>query len=183
MRHFPDTITEQSARAVVRAQREYARRKGVPWGISEAACRGREQCEYGYAAFGIPELAMKRMDSGALVVSPYSTFLALAVDPHAAIDNLRRMEEFGWVGRYGFYEAADYSEGGAEVIRSWMAHHQGMSLLAACNLLFDNPFQRYFHSEPQVMATELLLHERVPSAAAAEVEELPRTGSPVKAAA
>ena len=170
MRHFPDTITEQSARAVVRAQREYARRKGVPWGISEAACRGREECEYGYAAFGIPELAMKRMDSGALVVSPYSTFLALAVDPHASIDNLRRMEEFGWVGRYGFYEAADYSEGGAEVIRSWMAHHQGMSLLAACNLLFDNPFQRYFHSEPQVMATELLLHERVPSAAAAEVE-------------
>jgi cyclic beta-1,2-glucan synthetase len=173
MRHHPGTITEQSMSAVVRAQRDFARRKSVPWGISESACLGEESCEHGYAAFGIPELAMKSAPAGRLVISPYSTFLALMTDPREAIKNLRRMEEFGWSGRYGFYEAVDYSgSGGGEVIRSWMAHHQGMSLLAACNLLFNNRLQRHFHSEPQVMATELLLHERLPSGVVAEPEDV-----------
>ena len=174
MRHHPGTITEQSMRAAVQIQREYGRRKGVPWGISESACAGEEGCEYGYSAFGVPELAMKRVDARSLVISPYATFLALAVDPAAAMKNLRSMEELGWSGRYGFYEAADYSRAGAKLVRSWMAHHQGMSLLAACNLLFDNPIQRCFHAEPQVLATELLLHERVPNTVIAhEVERFP----------
>jgi cyclic beta-1,2-glucan synthetase len=168
MRHYSGTITEQNVRAVVRIQRETGRRKGVPWGISESACSAEAGGDYGYAAFGIPELAMKRSEDDALVISPYSTFLALAVDPAMSLKNLRRMEEFGWIGRYGFYEAIDYTRSGAAVIRSWMAHHVGMSLLAACNLLYDNPMQRYFHAEPQVLATELLLQERVPSAVTAE---------------
>ncbi len=163
MRHHPGTISAQTNEAVVRIQQEYAHRKGVPWGISESACDAAAGSEYGYEAFGIPELAMKRSATRSLVVSPYSSFLALAVDPAAAIRNLRRMAEFGWSGRYGFYEAIDYTHAGGEVIRSWMAHHQGMSLLAACNLLFDHPMQRYFHAEPRVMATELLLDERVPN--------------------
>jgi cyclic beta-1,2-glucan glucanotransferase len=83
---------------------------------------------------------------------------------------LRQMEEYGWSGRYGFYEAVDYSGRGGEVIRSWMAHHEGMALLSICNLLFDNPIQRYFHAEPQVMATERLLHERLPTAVTTETE-------------
>ena len=78
----------------------------------------------------------------------------------------------GWTGAYGFYEATDYSTGSPEIVRSWMAHHQGMSLLAIANVLFDNPFQRYFHAEPYVLATELLLHERVPAGLVTEVEEL-----------
>jgi hypothetical protein len=173
MRHYRGTITQDSLESLVRVQREFASRKGVPWGISESACTTEGSCEYGYAAFGIPELAMKQPETESLVISPYSTFLALSVDPHAAIDNLRRMAEFGWSGRYGFYEAVDYARAGGEVVRSWMAHHQGMSLLAICNLLFDNPMQRYFHSEPRVLATELLLHERVPSAVVVEAEEIP----------
>jgi hypothetical protein len=170
MRHYPGTISEQSAQAVVHIQRDFASRKGVPWGISESACLGGTDCEYGYAAFGIPELALKRTEAESLVVSPYSTFLALGVEPGAAMKNLGYLQGFGWLGRYGYYEAIDYTRSGGEVIRSWMAHHQGMSLLAACNLLFDNPFQRYFHAEPQVMATELLLHERLPSTVAAQAE-------------
>jgi cyclic beta-1,2-glucan synthetase len=170
MRTYPGTIMEESGKAVVRIQREYGRRKGVAWGISESGCTG-DECGYGYAAFGIPELAMKQIDPNALVVSPYSSFLALMVDPAEAIRNLRRMREFDWSGRYGFFEAIDYSKGGGEVVRSWMAHHQGMSLLAACNLLFDCPMQRYFHNEPHVMATELLLHERVPAGVQVEEEE------------
>jgi cyclic beta-1,2-glucan synthetase len=176
MRHYPDTITDQSSRAVIRIQRDYARRKGVPWGISESACSADAAGEYGYAPFGIPEIAMKRPDRKALVISPYSSFLALGVDSNAAIENLSQMAEFGWLGRYGFYEAIDYTQAGADVIRTWMVHHLGMSLLAACNMLFDNQIQRYFHAEPHVMATELLLHERVPNAIAVDAEEpMPET--------
>ncbi len=173
MRHYADTITGQSATEVVRAQKEFARSRGVPWGISESACRGEEGGDYGYCAFGVPALAMKQTEVAPVVISPYSTFLALAVDPRAAVENLTRMAEYGWTGHYGFYEAIDYTSNGAEVIRSWMAHHQGMSLLAICNALFDNPLQQYFHSAPEVMATELLLNERVPSSLVVEEEPMP----------
>jgi cyclic beta-1,2-glucan synthetase len=105
-----------------------------------------------------------------VVISPYSTFLAAGVDPSAAVENLRQMQEYGWSGRYGFYEAIGYTRAGAEPVRMWMAHHQGMSLLAIVNLLFDNPLRQYFHAEPQVLATEILLHERVPAGALAEVD-------------
>jgi len=172
MRTYPGTIADRSLRAAVHVQREYARRKGVPWGISESACL-REAGEYGYAPFGIPELAMKRMDEEKLVISPYSTFLAALMDPAAAVANLRQLEEFGWSGRYGFYEAIDYTHAGGEPVRMWMAHHQGMSLLAIAALLAGNPLQEYFHAEPLVMATELLLHERVPAASLAEPDSEP----------
>ena len=184
MRHYPGTICHHSIRGVVKAQREYARRKGVPWGISESACIGPDGHE-GYGAFGIPELAMKYAEAGTLVVSPYSAFLAAASDPAGALKNLRQMEEFGWTGRYGFYEAVDYTRGGARPIRNWMAHHQGMSLLSACNLLFDHPMQRYFHAEPHVMATELVLHERLPVGLQPDKEETvaPMLPAPATAAA
>jgi cyclic beta-1,2-glucan synthetase len=176
MRHHSGTILEQSARAAVRVQREYARRKGVPWGISESAHLGvtsREPTElhspgdYSYAPFGISALAMRRSPEK-LVVAPYATLLALPMDAVAAMENLRQMEGYGWSGRYGLYEAIEYTRTGGEAIRSWMAHHLGMSLLAIVNVLFDSPFQRYFHAEPQVIATELLLHERASHTVIAE---------------
>jgi len=104
----------------------------------------------------------------ALVISPYSTFLALNIDPWDALRNLRRMDDMGWCGAYGFYEAADYSSvrrrrfgrRQPQLVRCWMAHHQGMSLLAVANFLNGNIVQRWFHSERRVQATELLLHEK-----------------------
>jgi cyclic beta-1,2-glucan synthetase len=170
MHDYPGTILHNSVRGAVKAQREYARRKGVPWGISESAYL-RPDGGYGYGPFGIPDLAAKHTDSETLVVSPYSSFLAAPVDPAAVLKNLKQIEEFGWTGRYGFFEAIDYTHSGGEPVRSWMAHHQGMSLLAICNLLFNQPFQHYFHAEPQVLATELLLHERIPAAMQVEKEE------------
>jgi cyclic beta-1,2-glucan synthetase len=161
MRHYAGTITERSVRAVIRAQRDYGRRKGVPWGISESACLGAAADRFGYGPFGIPDLALKRIPDS-VVVSPYSSFLAVSLDPAAVLANLRQMEDFGWTGRYGYYEAIEYTRTGAKPVRAWMAHHVGMSLLAITNLLFDNQMQQYFHSEPQVLATELLLHERAP---------------------
>jgi cyclic beta-1,2-glucan synthetase len=178
MRHYPDTIMEKSVRSAVRVQRDYARLKGVPWGISESACAGVEPDASGYAPFGIPGLALKTAVSNSLVISPYSSLLAVGVDPIASLKNLRQMEEFGWLGRYGFYEAVDYSRQGGEVIRSWMPHHQGMALLAICNLLFDKPMQRYFHCEPHVLATELLLHERVPASIETEQDSIPTVEMP-----
>ncbi len=164
MRHYPSTILDRTLAGALSIQREYARRRGVPWGISESACApGGENGTY--APFGVPDLALKRDGLAAMVIAPYSSFLAAAADPGEAVKNLHRLEEFGWLGRYGFYEAIDYTRHGAVVIRSWMAHHQGMALLSLVNLLLDNPMQEYFHREPGVMATELVLHERLPASA------------------
>jgi len=95
------------------------------------------------------------------VISPYSSFLALPFARESALANLRRMADRGWVGRYGFYEAMDYTDGNnGTLVKSWMAHHQGMSLLAIANLLDGGIFQRWFHAVPKVRAAELLMHER-----------------------
>jgi cyclic beta-1,2-glucan synthetase len=171
MRHYQRTIMPDSMRAMVRLQQAFTRRRGVPWGISESGHVGAEAAGYGYAAFGLPQVALKRLDAQPLVVSPYSSFLALLVEPRAAVRNLRHIERLGWHGRYGMYEAADYASGDAVLVRSWMAHHLGMSLLAVCNLVCDHVLQRDFHAEPQVLATELLLHERVPPRVVSEAEE------------
>lgn len=162
MRHHPHTIIHDSMRAVVRLQQKCARWRSMPWGFSESGCIGADPAHYGYAAFGLPDVALKRLDAKAIVISPYSSYLSLLVDPRAALANLRRIERLGWAGTYGPYEAIDYSSGSPQIVRSWMAHHQGMSLLAIANLLCGHVLQDYFHAEPHVLATELLLHERVP---------------------
>ncbi|XWK70889.1 glucoamylase family protein [Tunturiibacter gelidiferens] len=95
------------------------------------------------------------------VISPYSSFLALPLLRKDSIANLRRMASMDWMGTYGFYEAADYTQGNQpELVRSWMAHHQGMCLLAVTNLLKNNIVQEWFHGTPRVRAAELLLHEK-----------------------
>lgn len=172
MRSYPDTLLDRSLRAMLRCQRIYARSKRVPWGISESAYAYRDETgDYQYQAFGIPALALKENTSRAVVVSPYSTFLALAVDPPAALKNLRKMRSMNWAGPFGYYESADYTAaavagglGEPELVRCWMAHHQGMILLSICNLLCGAPMQQRFHAEPRVMATELILHERAVTA-------------------
>ncbi len=159
MRHPSRTLAAESARAAIEAQAEYARRHAIPWGFSESACVHPNGC--GYGPFGLPQLAMKRMKPEA-VVSPYSSFLALGFDPPRALENLLHMRRLGWFGEYGFFESADWRSGRPIIVRSWMAHHQGMSLLALANFLCGQLFQGYFHAEPQVEAAEILLHERLP---------------------
>lgn len=163
MRHHRNTILRDSIEAAVRIQQTVGRQNHIAWGISESGCAGEQGSEYGYAAFGVRQIALKRFTSEQTVVSPYSTFLALPVTRRAAVKNLRRFASEGCFGTYGFYEAVDHRTGKPQIVRSWMAHHQGMILLSVCNLLFNNVLQDYFHEEPQVRATELLLHERVPA--------------------
>jgi hypothetical protein len=168
MRLYPNTLLERSAIAAVRAQQAYADDKGVPWGISESACaRLDDSGNYGYFAFGVPQVAIHKPDFGGPVVSPYSTLLALPIDPPAALRNLRMMQRKRWAGDYGFYEALDFSPSRhhsqprqPQVVRCWMAHHLGMSLLSIANYLRDEVVQCWFHGEPRVRATELLLQEK-----------------------
>ena len=168
MRSHPDTIMDQASRAAVRCQQEYGRRNNIPWGISETAFSERDpQGTYHYKAFGVPGLALDPQAEDRLVVSPYSTFLALLVDPEAAIRNLEALSKLGCLGSRGFYESCDFNPAQStgntnfEIIRCWMAHHQGMSMVALSNFLNQNSNQKWFNREPRVMAAELLLHERV----------------------
>jgi cyclic beta-1,2-glucan synthetase len=168
MRSYPGTLLERSRVAAVRSQQAYAASKGVPWGISESAhIQLDEAGNYQYHAFGLPHLAQRKPEVNDLVIAPYATFLALVTDPSASIRNLRRMSEMGWLSECGFYEAADYGatrhhfwQQSYELVRCWMAHHQGMSLLALANFLKGNAVQQWFHSDPRVQATELLLQEK-----------------------
>jgi cyclic beta-1,2-glucan synthetase len=168
MRTYPNTLLERARAEAIRSQRAYAARKRIPWGISESAHAKRDEAgNYQYRAFGLPPLALHKDETEALVVSPYSTLLALPVDTGASVHNLRRIYKEGWLGSYGFYEAADYSlaqrsprRHACELVRCWMAHHQGMSLLAIANLFHDNVVQQWFHNNPRVQATELLLQEK-----------------------
>jgi cyclic beta-1,2-glucan synthetase len=167
MRSYSNTLLDRSRVAVVDCQREYGARKGVPWGISESAYFKLDEAgNYQYRAFGLPQLALMKQESNPVIISPYSTFLALTVDSSEALRNLHRMDNLGWFGPYGFYESADFSAFTrfrrlrCRLVKCWMAHHQGMSLLAMANLLCDNVVQRWFHSSRRVQATELLLHEK-----------------------
>ena len=170
MRLYSSTLLDHSARAAVRMQEKYAAKFGVPWGISESGWSGQNaQGQYQYRAFGVPTIALKNPTEGPrLVISPYSSWLALMVDPEAALANASRMASLGWDSIYGFYEAADYGpkpkrwgrRPKPEIVKMWMAHHQGMTLLALANWLGNEPFVRWFHSDRRVQATELLLQEK-----------------------
>jgi len=160
MRTFPNTLISRSLESAVIIQRNHVR--NIPWGISESGFAKMDpNGRYGYQAWGIPALALKYGAEDGPVISPYSTFLALSVLRKEAIANLRRMAAMNWMGPYGFYEAADYTQSKQpELVRSWMAHHQGMCLLALTNLLKNNIVQQWFHATARVRAAELLLHEK-----------------------
>jgi cyclic beta-1,2-glucan synthetase len=163
MRSYPDTLIAPTLDAAVEIQRVYARKLNIPWGISESGYALQDAGgHYQYQAFGIPDTALKWNVTAGPVVSPYSSFLALGIDAPIALRNLRHMSELGWSGVYGLYESVDYTQSRLqpECVREWMAHHLGMSLLAILNLLHENIVQSWFHSNPQLQAAELLLHER-----------------------
>ena len=169
MRDYENTLLDETYRTVVDRQIEYGEERRVPWGISEAAYNVRDlHLNYQYGPFGVPGLGLKRGLIENLVVAPYATMLAALVDPNAAMENLRRLEKEGAFGPYGYYESIDYTaerlpEGQKSVlIRAFMAHHQGMSLVALANVLHDSVNVRRFHGDPSVQATQLLLQERVP---------------------
>jgi hypothetical protein len=170
---YAGTLIDQTCRTTVKSQIAYGKLRGVPWGISESGYNAVDAgLNYQYRAFGVPGLGLKRGLGDDLVVAPYASALALMVAPEAACQNLQRLSADGLAGRYGLYEAIDYTPArvprgqSSAIVRSFMAHHQGMILLSLSHRLLDRPLQRRFESDPQLKATLLLLQERIPRAAA-----------------
>ena len=163
------SLLDQTYGLIVARQMSYAAERGVPWGISESALNARDlERTYQYSSFGVPGLGLKRGLAEDVVIAPYATALAAMVQPEAAVANLARLAAAGASGRYGLHEALDYTprrlpEGASvAVVKSYMAHHQGMALVAIGNVLNEAAMVRRFHAEPVVQATELLLQERMP---------------------
>jgi cyclic beta-1,2-glucan synthetase len=169
MRAPAGSLLEQTSRLIVRRQIEYGDSLDIPWGVSESAYSARDiELTYQYSNFGVPGLGLKRGLSENVVIAPYATGLAAMVDPQAAARNFEKLAAVGALGRYGFYEALDYTRSrlpdGAQVaiVKAFMAHHQGMTIVAIANVLFDGRMRARFHAESNVQATELLLQERTP---------------------
>jgi cyclic beta-1,2-glucan synthetase len=163
------SLLDLTCRLVVGRQIRYGTERRVPWGVSESAYNVRDaELTYQYSAFGVPGLGLKRGLFEDVVVAPYATALAAMVDPGAALKNFARLEQAGARGAYGFYEALDYTPSrlpektAAAVVRAYMAHHQGMTLISLGNVLSEGSTRRRFHSHPKVQAAELLLQERTP---------------------
>jgi cyclic beta-1,2-glucan synthetase len=169
MRAPAGSLLEQTNRLIVRRQMDFGATLNVPWGISESAYNARDlEFTYQYSNFGVPGLGLKRGLGENVVIAPYATALATMVAPTAATRNLNRLAGIGARGRYGFYEALDYTpirvpEGkNVAIVRAFMAHHQGMTIVAIADALLDGLMRSRFHTEPIVQATELLLQERTP---------------------
>jgi len=170
---YENTLLDQTYKAAVARQIEYGKKRGVPWGISESGYNTIDvRLNYQYRAFGVPGLGLQRGRADDLVIAPYASALALMVAPEEACLNLQRLAAEGFEGKYGFYEAIDYTPSrlprgqSSAVVRSFMTHHQGMSFLSLDYLLLDRPMQKRFEAEPVFQATMLLLQERVPKATA-----------------
>jgi cyclic beta-1,2-glucan synthetase len=167
-RNFANSLLDHACRDAVQRQMDYGRENSVPWGVSESAWSALDSHHiYQYRAFGVPALALNPGTEDELVVSPYSTLLALQVDPGLATDNLRRLKNLGMQGPMGFYESIDYSRESSRrsrgvVIFCYMAHHQGMSLNALNNVLHRDILQRRFHADNRIRSVESLLFEGVP---------------------
>jgi cyclic beta-1,2-glucan synthetase len=170
MRTYPGTLLHETYEAVVQRQIQYGARRGVPWGISESAYQAQDlDGNYQYRAFGVPGLGLKRGLADDLVVAPYASVLAAPLAPEAVLANLERLRAAGLEGQYGFYEAIDYTldrlpkeRTGGVPLPTYMAHHQGMTLVALDNVINGSPMPNRFHADPRVQAAELLLQERIP---------------------
>jgi cyclic beta-1,2-glucan synthetase len=169
MRQPARSLLDLTCGLVVARQIQYGAERTVPWGVSESAHNIRDvELTYQYSDFGVPGLGLRRGLFEDVVVAPYATALAAMVDPKAALENFMRLEEAGARGAYGFYEALDFTpaklreNSRVAVVRAYMAHHQGMSLVALGNVVHDGRTRRRFHSHPMVQAAELLLQERTP---------------------
>lgn len=170
LKNYKDTLMDETYNSVILAQKKYGRKRNVPWGVSESGYYTFDMLlNYQYRAFGLPDLGLKRGLANDTVTSPYSCLLALSFVPKEVITNLRRFVEAGLEGTYGLYEAVDYTPARVmahgkdkKIVKSFMAHHQGMILMALTNFIYDNILQKRFHQNPWIKAGEILLQEKIP---------------------
>jgi cellobiose phosphorylase len=169
MKNYPNTLMDETYGTVIKAQKKYGEKRNVPWGTSESGYYAFDiNLNYQYKAFGVPDLGLKRGLINDMVISPYSTLLSLPFDGKGAMKNIKRLIADGVEGNYGFYEAIDYTPERLPfgkkkgVIKSFMAHHQGMGLIALNNYLNENIMQKRFHRDPVMKSAEVLLQEKTP---------------------
>ncbi len=169
MRAPTGSVLEQTNRLIVGRQQAHGAALNIPWGISESSYNARDlEMTYQYSNFGVPGLGLKRGLSENRVIAPYATGLATMVAPQAAVQNYARLASLGAQGRYGFYEAVDFTAArlpaGVDhaIVRSFMAHHQGMTITAIANTVQQGGLRTRFHAEPMIQGVDLLLQERVP---------------------
>jgi len=168
-KNYAGTFLSDSCYAALEAQVRYGREQQVPWGISESGYFAFDiNLNYQYRDFGVPDLGIKRDIPEDLVVAPYASLLGLSLQPQAVLENMAHLEQLNMLGRFGFYEALDYTKtrlpaGQAHAtVQSYMAHHQGMILMAACNYLSDDVLVQRFHADERIQSVELLLQEKIP---------------------
>lgn len=169
LKTFPGSLLTECQKSCVRAQIAYGRLHSVPWGISESAYSATDaEGHYHYQAFGVPWLGLKGDIVNHLVIAPYASALAAGIAPFEVADNFAALRREGAEGRFGFYDAVDYTASRVPpgqrcvVVRNYMAHHQGMTMIGLTNALMGDHFARRMHHEPSVRATQLLLEERFP---------------------
>jgi cyclic beta-1,2-glucan synthetase len=168
-KNYSGTFLSDSSAAAVDAQISYAQQKHVPWGVSESGYYAFDaSMNYQYRAFGVPALGYKRDLSEEVVIAPYASLIGLSLRPQAVLSNMARLESLKMLGRFGFYEALDYTKARLgpnqpyAIVQSFMAHHQGMILLAACNFLLEDSIVLRFHADERIRSVELLLQEKIP---------------------
>ena len=169
LKRYKGSLIDESSKFSILSQKEYCKKLGVPWGISESAYNLRDlNYNYQYKAFGIPWLGLKRGLEYDLVISPYSTFLALEEGEKTALSNIKKLEKAGAYGKYGFFEAIDYTSNRLKkgqkfaIVKTYMAHHQGLILNSINNTLNDNILQKRFNGNAEIEAVQILLQERMP---------------------
>ncbi len=170
MRAPAGSLLEQSNRFVVQRQIEYGAELGLPWGISESAYNVRDlELTYQYSSFGVPGLGLKRGLSQDAVIAPYATGAGGHGRPASRGREIsrgwpRRVAAAGMAGmrRWTIRPRALPEGHKVAIVRSYMAHHQGMTLIAIADALHDGAMRARFHAEPIIQATQLLLQERIP---------------------
>ena len=170
LKQYDGSLLNESSRFAILSQIEYCNKFGIPWGISESAYNTKDlNLNYQYKAFGIPWLGLKRGLEEDLVISPYSTCLALPLKVNAAIKNLKRIENMGGRGKYGFFESIDFTPNRLkigkkyEVVKTYMAHHQGLILNSLNNVVNSNVLEKRFNEDSRIEAVNILLQERMPT--------------------
>ncbi|WP_236617245.1 GH36-type glycosyl hydrolase domain-containing protein [Thermoanaerobacter kivui] len=169
MRNYDNSLLDETYAFAVKVQKNYGKKFDMPWGISESGFYAFDiNLNYQYKAFGIPSLGLKRGLSHDKVVAPYGSLLAIGVDAEGVLENIKFLKKEGMEGKYGFYEAIDYTPERVPfgrknaIVKSFMAHHQGMTFIALNNFINDNIMQKRFHKDPMIKAAEILLQEKMP---------------------
>jgi cyclic beta-1,2-glucan synthetase len=168
-KNYDGTFLSDSCYVALEAQMSYGQEKAVPWGISESGYYAFDlNLNYQYQAFGVPDLGYKRDLPDDLVIAPYASLLGLSLQPQTVLENMTHLEQLNMLGRFGFYESLDYTTTRLPIgqtratVQSYLAHHQGMILMAACNYLLDDVMVKRFHADEHIQSVELLLQEKIP---------------------